>query len=333
MSQPKRVIAVREPARLLQYCASIGVALLISTTAPAQSFPVKPIRVVAPFAPGGGADYLGRLTGQYLTEVIGQSVVVENRVGAAGIIGYEFGLKSPADGYTLTVVSTSYGIIPSLFKLPYDPVKDIQPITSFSRGPYIVTVHPSLPVKSVKELIALAKAHPGTINYASSGNGGNVHLVTEMFASMTGTKFVHIPYKGTGPGVTDTIAGQTQMVIGSMSATFQYVRAGRLRGLAITSAQRIPVAPDLPTVMESGVPGFDTFDWQGIVAPRGTPRAIVDKLAADYGKVLRSKEVTERLLKEGIVASASTPEEFGAFIAREIEVARKIVAQAGIKVE
>jgi len=299
----------------------------------AQQYPVKTIRVIAPFAPGGGADFMGRLTGQHLTEAIGQTVVVENRVGAAGIIGYDLGLKAPADGYTLTVVSTTYSILPSLYKLPYDPIKDMQPIILFSRGPYIVAVHPSLPVKNIKELIALAKAHPNTINYASSGTGANVHLVTEMFAYATGTKMVHIPYKGTGPGVTDTIAGQTQLVFGSMSSVMQYVRAGRLKALAVTSAQRNPAAPEIPTVIESGVPGYDTFDWQGVVAPRGVPRAIVDRLNSEYAKVLRSKEVSERLLKDGIVAAPTTPEEFGSFIANEIEVVRKIVARAGIKVE
>jgi tripartite-type tricarboxylate transporter receptor subunit TctC len=299
----------------------------------AQQYPVKTIRVIAPFAPGGGADFMGRLTGQHLTELIGQTVVVENRVGAAGIIGYDYGLKAAPDGYTLTVVSTTYSILPSLYKLPYDPIKDMQPIIQFSRGPYIVAVHPSLPVKNIKELIALAKAQPGTINYASSGTGANVHLVTEMFTSMTGTKMVHIPYKGTGPGVVDTIAGQTSLVFGSMSAVMPYVRAGRLRALAVTSAQRNPAAPEIPTVIESGVPGYDTFDWQGIVAPRGVPRAIVDRLNNEYAKILRSKDVSERLLKDGIVASPSTPEEFGYFMANEIEVVRKIVAKAGIKIE
>ncbi len=306
---------------------------LAAWPAHAQQYPAKSIRVIAPFAPGGGADFMGRLTAQHLTEAIGQTVVVENRVGAAGIIGYDFGLKAPPDGYTLTVVSTTYSILPSLYKLPYDPIKDMQSITAFSRGPYIIAVHPSLPVKNVKELIALAKAKPNTINYASSGTGANVHLVTEMFTYATGTKMVHIPYKGTGPGVTDTIAGQTQLVFGSMSSVMPYVRAGRLNALAVTSSQRNPAMPELPTVIESGVPGYDTFDWQGIVAPRGVPRAIVDRLNQEYAKIMRSRDVSERLLKDGIVSSPTTPDEFGAFIAHEIDAVRKIVAQAGIKVE
>ena len=307
-----RIVAVRKLAARHHDSARYSVAVLrvlvglsiaaAASAACAQQWPVKPIRVIAPFAPGGGADFMGRLTGQHLSDAVGQTVVVENRVGASGIIGYDFGLKSAPDGYTLTVVSTTYSIIPSLYKLPYDPVKDMQPIIQLSRGPYIVSVHPSLPVKNIKELIALAKAKPESLNYASSGTGGNVHLVTELFTSMTGIRMVHIPYKGTGPGVIDTIAGQTSLVFGSMSSVITYVRAGRLRGIAVTSAQRNPAAPELPTVIESG-------------------------------KVLRSREVSDRLLSDGLVPSPGTPEEFGTFIAREIEVVRKIVARAGIKVD
>jgi tripartite-type tricarboxylate transporter receptor subunit TctC len=306
---------------------------IAASAACAQQWPAKAVRVIAPFAPGGGADFMGRLTGQHLAEALGQPVVVENRVGASGIIGYEYGLKAAPDGYTLTVVSTTYSIIPSLYKLPYDPVKDMQPIILLSRGPYIVSVHPSLPVKNIRELIALAKAKPDSLNYASSGTGGNVHLVTELFTSMTGTRMVHIPYKGTGLGVIDTIAGQTSLIFGSMSSVITYVRAGRLRGIAVTSAQRNPAAPDIPTVIESGVPGYDTFDWQGIVGPKGIPRPLVDRLNSEYGKILRGREVSERLLSDGLVPSPGTPEEFGTFIAKEIEVVRKIVARAGIKID
>ena len=315
---------------------SVLVALACATfacAAGAQQWPAKPVRVIAPFAPGGGADFMGRLTGQHLAEALGQPVVIENRVGASGIIGYDFGLKAAPDGYTLTVVSTTYSILPSLYKLPYDPLKDMQPVIQLSRGPYIVAVHPSLPVKSIQELIALAKAKPDSITYASSGTGGNVHLVTELFTYMTGTKMVHIPYKGTGPGVIDTIAGQVSLVFGSMSSVISYVRGGRLRGIAVTSARRNPAAPELPTVIESGVPGYDTFDWQGIVGPKGIPRPVVDRLNSEYGRMLRGREVSERLLKDGLVPSPGTPEEFGAFIANEIEVVRKIVARAGIKVD
>ncbi len=316
---------------------SLGLLALAFTGVPlagwAQPWPAKPIRVIVPFAPGGGADFMGRLTSQQLTVALGQPVVVENRVGASGIIGYEHGLKAAPDGYTITVVSTTYSIIPALYKLPYDPVRDMQPVTQLSQGPYVVAVHPSLPVKNIRELVALAESKPGTINYASSGNGANLHLVTELFMHMTGTKMVHIPYKGTGPAILDTLAGQTMLVFGSMSSALPHVRSGKLRALEITSAERNPAAPELPTVSESGVPGYDTFDWQGIIAPKGMPRPIVERLNAEFTKILRSKEVSDRLLGDGVVPAPGTPEAFGAFIAREIDVVRGIVARAGIKLD
>ena len=315
-------------------CALLALAIAgVSPLGWAQQWPAKPIRVIVPFAPGGGADFMGRLTSQQLTAALGQPVVVENRVGASGIIGYDHGLKAAPDGYTITVVSTTYSIIPALYKLPYDPVRDMQPVTQLSQGPYVVAVHPSLPVKNIKELVALAESKPGTINYASSGNGANLHLVTELFMHMTGTKMVHIPYKGTGPAILDTLAGQTMLVFGSMSSALPHVRSGKLRALAVTSAQRNPAAPDLPTVIESGVAGYDTFDWQGIIAPRGMPRPIVERLNAEFAKILRSKEVSDRLLGDGVVPAPGTPDEFGAFIAREIDVVRGIVARAGIKLD
>ena len=306
---------------------------LISLTATAQQWPAKPIRIIAPFAPGGGADFMARLTSQPLSLALGQPVVVENRVGASGIIGYDHTLKSPADGYTIVVVSTTYSIIPSLYKLPYDPVKDMQPIIQLSRGPYVIAVHPSVPVKNIRELIAMAKASPDALAYASSGNGANLHLVTELFMSMAGIKMLHVPFKGTGPAITATVGGQTGVVFGSMYSTLPLVRSGRLRALAVTSAQRNPAAPEIPTVAESGLPGYDTFDWQGVVGPRGMPRQVVERLNSEFTKILQAKDVTERLLADGVVPSPSTPEEFGAFVGREIEVVRGIVTQAGIKLD
>ena len=299
----------------------------------AQPWPAKPIRIIAPFAPGGGADFMARLTSQPLAVALGQPVVVENRVGASGIIGYDHTLKSLADGNSLVVVSTTYSIIPALYKLPYDPVKDMQPIIALTRGPYIIAVHPSVPAKNIRELIALAKAAPDGVTYASSGNGANLHLVTEMFASMAKIKMLHVPFKGTGPAITATVGGQTSVVFGSMYSTLPLVRAGRLRALAVSSAQRNPAAPEIPTVAESGLPGYDTFDWQGVVGPKGIPRPVVDRLNAEFAKILQTKEVADRLLADGIVPSPGTPEEFGAFIAKEIDTVRNIVTQAGIKLE
>ena len=299
----------------------------------AQPWPAKPIRIIAPFAPGGGADFMARLTSQPLAIALGQPVVVENRVGASGIIGYDHTLKSLADGNSLVVVSTTYSIIPALYTLPYDPVKDMQPIIALTRGPYIIAVHPSVPAKNIRELIALAKAAPDGVTYASSGNGANLHLVTEMFASMAKIKMLHVPFKGTGPAITATVGGQTSVVFGSMYSTLPLVRAGRLRALAVSSAQRNPAAPEIPTVAESGLPGYDTFDWQGVVGPKGIPRPVVDRLNAEFAKILQTKEVADRLLADGIVPSPGTPEEFGAIIAKEIDTVRNIVTQAGIKLE
>lgn len=314
--------------------ALVGLAIAVASSAAfAQQWPVKPVRLVVPFAPGGGADFMGRLVAPQLTAALGQSVVVDNRPGAGGTIGYEAAIKAAPDGYILTLVSTSYSVNPSLYKLAFDPVKDIQPVIHLSRGPYIVAVHPSLPVYNVKQLIALAKARPNTINYASSGLGGNVHLTTELFAYMSGIKMVHIPYKGTGPALVDTMTGQASLIFGSTGSTLPYVRAGRLRGIAITSAQRSPAAPEIPTVAESGVPGFDAFDWHGIVGPRGLPKAIVDRLNSELNKILRSKELVDRMQPAGIGPAGGTPEEFGRFVAKEIEQWRKIVAQAGVKLE
>ena len=304
-----------------------------ATVSLAQPWPAKPIRIIAPFAPGGGADFMARLTSQPLAIALGQPVVVENRVGASGIIGYDHTLKSLADGNSLVVVSTTYSIIPALYKLPYDPVKDMQPIIALTRGPYIIAVHPSVPAKNIRELIALAKAAPDGVTYASSGNGANLHLVTEMFASMAKIKMLHVPFKGTGPAITATVGGQTSVVFGSMYSTLPLVRAGRLRALAVSSAQRNPAAPEIPTVAESGLPGYDTFDWQGVVGPKGIPRPVVDRLNAEFAKILQTKEVADRLLADGIVPSPGTPEEFGAFIAKEIDTVRNIVTQAGIKLE
>jgi tripartite-type tricarboxylate transporter receptor subunit TctC len=326
----RRQIAYGQSALLALAALAIAVA---SSAAFAQQWPVKPVRLIVPFPPGGGADFIGRVVSPPLTTVIGHSVVVENRTGAAGTIGYEAGAKAVPDGYTFTIVSTSYSVNPSLYKLAFDPVKDIQPVIALCQGPYIVAVHPSLPVQNMRQLIALAKAKPGALNYASSGQGGNVHLVMELFMYMTGTRMTHVPYKGTGPALIDTVSGQTSLIFGSTSGTLPLVRSGRLRGLAVTTAQRSQAAPEFPTVAESGVPGFDVFDWQGMIGPRGLPKAIVDRLNSELNKILRSKEMADRLEAGGVEASGGTPEEFSAFVAKQIELWRKVVTQAGVKLE
>ena len=235
----------------------------------AQAYPTKPLRMVIPFAPGGGSDFIGRIAAQQLSDSLGHQVVVENRGGAGGSLGVEVGMKAAPDGYTLTLIAASYPVNPALYKLNFDPIKDIQPVIQMSQGPFLVAVHPTLPVKTVKDLIALAKKNPGGLNYATSGQGSIVHLATEHFASMAGIKMTHIPYKGTGPALTDTIGGHTQLIFGSIASTLPFVRSGKLRPIAVTTAKRIGAEPTIPSIGET-VAGYDVTNWHGILVPRNT---------------------------------------------------------------
>ena len=307
--------------------------LATASSAWAQQYPTKPIRFVAPFAPGGGTDFIGRVAAQKLTEALKQQVIVENRPGAGGTLGAEIGVKAPPDGYTFTVIAGSYSVNPSIYKLAFDPVNDITPVIQFSQGPLLVVVHPSLPVKNIKELVALAKSRPGGLSYATSGQGSIVHLSTELFLFMAGVKAVHIPYKGTGPAITDTISGQTQFLWGSIAAALPQVRNGRLRAIAVTTAQRAPALPDIPTVAESGVKGYDVILWHGLIGPKGLPRPIVDRVNGDLNKVLKVKDMEEKLAADGVAAAGGTPEQFSATIKRDIETWRKVVQMAGVKAE
>ena len=302
-----------------------------AVAAGAQGYPAKPVRIIVPFAPGGGVDFTTRLLGQYLAEPLGQQVLVDNRPGAGGTVGTEIGMKSPPDGYTLTMVSSSYPVLPSLYKLSFDPVADIAPIVLVARTPFVVTVHPSFPARTVKELIAVAKARPGEINFASAGTGSGVHLATELFMYQAGIRMNHVPYKGTGPALTDTISGQVTLLFGSVVASLPHVKSGRLRALAVTSSQRSAAAADIPTVAESGLPGYEVLDWSSLLAPRGTPPTVVDRLNGDVRKVLAQKEVIERLLQNGLAPGGGAPDQLMDMIRREMEMWRKVVAAAGIK--
>ncbi len=313
--------------------ALVVVASFLVGTSFAQSYPSKPIRFVAPFAPGGGTDFIGRVAAQKLTEALKQQVIVENRPGAGGTLGAEIGVKAAPDGYTFTVIAGSYAVNPSIYKLAFDPVNDITPVIQFSQGPLLVVVHPSLPVKNIKELIALAKSRPGGLSYATSGQGSIVHLSTELFLFMAGVKAVHIPYKGTGPAITDTISGQTQFLWGSIAAALPQVRNGRLRAIAVTTAKRAPALPDIPTIAESGVKGYDVILWHGLIGPKGLPRTIVDRVNGDLNKALKAKDMGEKLAADGVAAAGGTPEQFGATIKRDIETWRKVVQMAGVKAE
>jgi tripartite-type tricarboxylate transporter receptor subunit TctC len=304
-----------------------------SFAAAAQNYPAKPVRVIVPFAPGGGTDFIARFMAQRLSASMGQQFVVENRAGAGSTIGTEAGLKAPPDGYTLTIVSNSYAANASLYKLRFDPIADMTPVIQISSGPYMVVVHPSLPVKNLGELIALAKAEPGRVFFASSGQGSINHLATELLASMGGFKLNHVPYKGTGPALADTIGGQTNATLGSTASTLPHVRAGRLRALAVTTTKRMASEPEIPTVAEAGVPGYQTVLWHGLIGPKGMPRPVVERLNGEVSKVLRLKETAEQLQADGVSPAGSTPEEFLAAIAGEIELWRRVVNDAGVKLE
>ena len=306
---------------------------ILALPAVAQQYPAKPVRIVVPFAPGGGSDFIARFMAQRLTESLGSQVIVENKPGAGGVLGIEVGVKSPPDGYTLTLIASSYTVNPSVYKLNFDPVSDITPIIQMSQGPLLVVANTTLPVKTIKELIALAKSKPGEITFASSGQGSVIHLATELFDTMAGVKMNHIPYKGTGPALTDTIAGQTNVFFSSTATAMPHVKSGRLRAIAVTTAKRIPALPDVPTIAESGVPGYDVTLWHGLIGPKGLPRAIVDRINAEVTKSLKLKETAEQLQNDGVAPAGGTPEQFAAQIKTEIGIWRKVAADAGVKAE
>ena len=312
---------------------AIAFGALAAGFAHAQPYPTKPIKIVAPFAPGGGTDFIARLIAQKLTEKLGAQVIVENKPGAGGNLGAEQAVRSPADGYTLLLVAGSYTVNPSLYKLTFDPVSDITPIIQLSQGPFIVAVHPSVPAKTLKELIDLVKKQPDKLSYASAGSGSITHLASAMFVDMAKLQIVHIPYKGTGPALNDAIAGNVQVLFGSPSTTIPHIKSGRLRALAVTTTHRIGAAPDVPTVAESGLAGYEVVLWHGLVGPKGLPRAIVDRINAEANQILKVKEMDTLLATDGVAAAGGTPEQFAATIKSDIERWGKVVKQAGVKVD
>jgi len=307
--------------------------LAFGVASPAQQYPTKPVRIVVPFAPGGGSDFIARFMAQRLTAGLGQQVIVENKPGAGGMLGITQGAQAPADGYTLTLIASSYTVNPSIYKFSFDPVADITPIIQLSQGPLLVVVNPKVPARSTRELIALAKAKPGQVNFASSGQGSVIHMATELFQSMAGIKMNHIPYKGTGPALTDTIGGQTDVFFSSTATAVPHVQSGKLRAIAVTTAKRIPALPDVPTVGESGVKGYDVVLWHGLIGPKGLPRPIVNRINAEATKALKVKETADQLQSDGVAPAGGSPEQFLAQIKKEIGVWRKVAADAGVKAE
>jgi tripartite-type tricarboxylate transporter receptor subunit TctC len=304
-----------------------------SALAQAQNYPTKPVRIIVPFAPGGGSDYIARLIAVPLTKVFGQQFLVDNRAGAGSTLGTEVALKSPPDGYTLLVISGSFTTSPSLYKnLKYESLNDMVPVIQTEDGPYVITVHPSLPVRTVKQLVALAKSKPGTLNYASTGQGGITHLATELFALRTGIKITHIPYKGTGPAVIDTVSGQTQMMVAASAAAVPHVKAKRLVALAVSFPKRVPALPDVPTVMESGYK-YQVNNWHGVIAPRNVPKPVIDRLNAEINKIVKTPDFAKRIESEGLLPAGGTPEEFLTLIKREIAEWGEVVREAKITLQ
>jgi len=299
----------------------------------AQSYPAKPVRIIVPFAPGGGSDLAGRLVAAKLSERMGTQFIVENRPGAGSNLGAEIAVKSPPDGYTLLLISASYTVNPSVYKLNFDPINDITPIIQISGGPYVVAVHPSVPANTLAEFVALVKKQPDKFAYGSSGSGSIMHLASEYFLNAAKIKVLHIPYKGTGPAVADTIGGQVQLVFGAVPITLPHVKAGRLRALAVTTDKRIAAAPDLPTVAESGFPGYEVTNWHGLVGPKGLPRDIVARLNREIGDVVTGEDMKKNLAADGLEPAGGSPERFGQVLRNEMARWAKVVQQAGIKVD
>ena len=321
--------------------ANLGLALLAlaagiwSAAAPAQQYPTKPIRLIVPFPPGGSNDIVGRMIAHELSGRLGQQMIVDNRGGAGGMIGTETAANARPDGYTLLVISVAYAYNPSIYKalLKYDPEKSFVPVAMFGTGPNAMTVNPKLPAKTVKDLIAMAKAKPGSINYATAGIGSFQHLSSEMFRVMAGIDMVHVPFKGGGPAMADVIAGNTQVCIGSLLQVIPHIRSGRLRALATGGAKRAPALPDVPTVAEAGVPGYEANNWWGMLAPTGTPPAIVQRLNAESAAVIAMPEIRKRFEAEGAEAVTMTPAEFGKFIRAETVKWSKVVRAAKIEAQ
>jgi tripartite-type tricarboxylate transporter receptor subunit TctC len=305
--------------------------ILVSTSSFAQSWPAKPLRYIVPFPPGAFNDTLGRTISAELSKTLGQPMVVDNRPGGNSVIGTELAAKSPPDGYTLFGAALPFSAIQSLHKVSFDVTKDFAPITLAGFSANMLVANPSFPVNNVKELIAYAKANPGKVNYGSSGNGTSVHLAMELLKSMTKTYMLHIPYKGSAPVVTDLIAGQIDVMFDNTPNVIGHVRAGKMKALAVTTTQRSPLAPDVPTVAEAGVPGYDQTAWFGVLAPAGTPRDIIGRLNAEIVKVLNSAEVKERFAKQGVEVRTSTPEQFATFLRSEVDRWGKVIREAGIK--
>lgn len=320
----------------LYACAIAGAGILASSQlAQAQAYPVKPVRLIVGVPPGGTTDVVARLVGQNLTEQLGQQVVIENRGGAGGNIGAEIVAKAPPDGYTLFLATIgTMAINPSLYaKMPFDTLRDFAAISQLTSMPQLLVVHPSIPAKNVKELIAYGKANPGKLNFASGGSGTAIHLAGELFKTMAGVEMVHVAYKGSGPAMTDLIGGQVSLMFDQILTALPQTQSGRVRALAVTTAQRSPAAPSIPTLAEAALPGYDVTTWHGLLAPAGTPKEIVYRLSIETAKALQNADIRAKFASQGVDPVSSTPDQFAAMMKIEIEKWRKVIAASGTKLE
>ncbi len=317
MVHPTRTFA--KLAKLsLAACMFSGLSLATTTASAQTNYPNKPIKLIVGFAPGGGSDLIARLVAAKLGPVLGQSVIVENKPGAGGNLAAELALKSPADGYTLFLSAASYTVNPSFYKLPFDSGSDMTPIALLARGPFIIAATKNFPANTLQELVSLAKTSPGKYSFATSGQGSITQMATEYFNQTAGINLLHIPYKGTSPALTDTVAGHTDIIFGTVASTLPLVGTGQLKALAVTTPKRLAALPNVPTVMESGYPSYQVTNWHGIIAPKGVPVAIQDKLNKAINQVLQDKEMEKTLTSDGLTAAAISPEEFGVLLRSEI---------------
>ncbi|MBL0143234.1 MAG: tripartite tricarboxylate transporter substrate binding protein [Betaproteobacteria bacterium] len=312
---------------------ALAAVLAIPVPALAQAWPAKPITIIVPFAPGGGSDFIGRFMAQRLSTALGQPVLVDNRPGAGSLLGIEVMSKAKPDGYTLGLVATSYAVLPSLYKMTFDPINDITPVIQISQGPMLLVANPNIPAKNVKELIEYAKKKPGGLNYASAGQGSITHLAGALFATMAGIKMTHVPYKGTGPALTDTISGTADIFFSSTATSLQHVKGGKLRAIGVTTTKRLPALPDVPTIAESGLPGYEAVLWHGLIGPKGMPKEVVERINGEVSKALKLKETSDTLEGDGVAPAGGSAAAFGAQIKRDIEEWGKVVKAAGVVVQ
>ncbi len=324
---------MKTPMKALWLPAILGLCAV--TAAAAQTYPAKPIRFIVPFAPGGSTDLVARILAQRLPEALGQAVVVDNRGGAGGVIGAELAARAPADGYTIVLGSPGpLTINPNLLaRMPYDTLRDFSPITLATISPFILVLHPSLPVRSVQELVALARVRPGQLNYGSAGNGSVGHFSAEQFKSLAGVNLVHVPYKGAGPAVTDLVGGQLHLMFENLPTVLPHIRSGKLRALAVGTRKRSVLVPEYPTISEAGVPGYESSTAFGVLAPAKTPAAVIGRLNQEIVKILNSPDIKERLSAQGLEAAGGTPQQYAAHLKEELAKYGRIVKAAGIKLD